>query len=307
MPATSIRDLVIKDDDLVVGTHGRGFWILDDITPLRQVAPATLQEAAFLFAPPEAWRFRGNKNTDTPLPPDEPAGENPPDGAVVHYFLKAPADGPVSLEIVDGGGAVVRRYRSDDPPEPPVEGRNIPDYWIRPPLPLSAAAGLHRFVWDLRYPPPAVLERTYPIAAVYRNTPAEPRGPWALPGAYTVRLTVGARTLTRPLRLKIDPRVKATPDDLRAQLERAQGIVRDLARSADALRQAKERARTADAAAARAPAEQETKLSELNRRLAAVYEIVQEVDAAPTSAALRSAQELRQELDAALATSAAAK
>jgi photosystem II stability/assembly factor-like uncharacterized protein len=307
MPATSIRDLVIKDDDLVVGTHGRGFWILDDITPLRQVAPATLQEAAFLFAPPEAWRFRGNKNTDTPLPPDEPAGENPPDGAVVHYFLKAPADGPVSLEIVDGGGAVVRRYRSDDPPEPPVEGRNIPDYWIRPPLPLSAAAGLHRFVWDLRYPPPAVLERTYPIAAVYRNTPAEPRGPWALPGAYTVRLTVGARTLTRPLRLKIDPRVKATPDDLRAQLDRAQEIVRDLARSADALRQAKERARTADAAPARAPAEQETKLSELNRRLAAVYEIVQEVDAAPTAAALRSAQELRQELDAALPASAAAK
>src|SRR5439155_627608 len=104
MPATSIRDLVIKDDDLVVGTHGRGFWILDDITPLRLLAPPALQEAAFLFAPEEAWRFRGNKNTDTPLPPDEPAGANPPDGAMVHYFLKGPATGAVSLEIVHAGG-----------------------------------------------------------------------------------------------------------------------------------------------------------------------------------------------------------
>jgi len=304
MPATSIRDLVIKDDDLVVGTHGRGLWILDDITPLRLVAPATLQEASFLFAPQEAWRFRWNKNTDTPLPPDEPAGENPPDGAVVHYYLKTPAAGPVSLEILDAGGAVVRRYRSDDPPEPPVEGRNIPDYWIRPFQALSATTGLHRFVWDLHYPPPAALERSYPIAAVYRNTPAEPRGPWALPGPYTVRLTVGGRTLTRPLRLKMDPRVKATPEDLRAQLERSQEIVRDLARSADAVRQAKERARTADAARARPPAEAAAKLTALNERLATVYGILQEVDAAPTAAALRAAQELRQELDSALAAKA---
>ena len=93
---------------------------------------------------------------------------------------------------MDAGGQVVRRYRSDHPPEAPIEGRNIPDYWIRPPQPLSTAAGLHRFVWDLHHPPPAVLERSYPIAAIYRNTPAEPRGPWALPGEYTVRLTAGA-------------------------------------------------------------------------------------------------------------------
>jgi photosystem II stability/assembly factor-like uncharacterized protein len=298
MPATSIRDLVIKDDDLVVGTHGRGFWILDDITPLRQVAPTMPQEAAFLFAPQEAWRFRWNKNTDTPLPPDEPAGENPPDGAILHYFLKAPAAGPVSIEIVDASGAVVRRYRSDDPPAPPVEGRNIPDYWIRPPRRLSTAAGLHRFVWDLRYPPPVVLERSYPIAAVYRNTPAEPRGPWALPAEYTVRLTVGGRTLTRPLRLKMDPRVKATPDDLRAQLERSQEIVRDLARSVEAREKVKkERGRTPDGAKASELAQAEAKLTSLNGRMATVYGILQEVDAAPTRAALQSAHELRQELE----------
>jgi hypothetical protein len=258
-------------------------------------------EAAFLFAPQEAWRFRSNKNPDTPLPPDEPAGQNPPDGAIVDYFLKAAAPAPASLEIVDAGGTVVRRYRSDDAPEPPVEGRNIPDYWIRPPQPLSAAAGLHRFVWDLHYPPPAALERSYPIAAIYRDTPAEPRGPWAVPGAYTVRLTVGGRTLTRPLKLKMDPRVKATPAELQQQLDRSQEVARDLARSADAVRRVKERARTADAARSRELAELETKLTALNARLATVYGILQEADAAPTAAALRSAQELRQELDAALA------
>ena len=300
MPATSIRDLVVKDDDLVVGTHGRGFWILDDITPLRQLAPAALQEAAFLFSPQEAWRFRWNKNPDTPLPPDEPAGQNPPDGAIVHYFLKAAAAGPVSLEIVDAAGTVVRRYRSDDVPEPPVEGRNIPDYWIRPPQTLSASAGLHRFVWDLHYPPPAALERSYPIAAIYRDTPAEPRGPWAVPGAYTVRLTVGGRTLTRPLRLKMDPRVKAAPAELQRQLEASQEIVRDLARSADAVRRVKEGART-DTARARELGELETRLTALNGRLATVYGILQEADATPAAAALRSAQELRQELEAALA------
>jgi photosystem II stability/assembly factor-like uncharacterized protein len=303
MPATSIRDLVIKNDDLVVGTHGRGFWILDDITPLRQVAPPALQEAAFLFAPEEAWRFRWNKNTDTPLPPDEPAGENPPDGAILHYFLKGPAAEAVSLEIVDAGGTVVRRYRSDDPPEAPIEGRNIPDYWIRPPQPLSTATGLHRFVWDLHYPSPAVLERSYPIAAIYRNTPAEPRGPWALPGEYTVRLTVGGRTLTRPLRLKMDPRVKATLDELRAQLERSQEIVRDLARSVEALEKLKkEHGRTPEGPKASELAQAEAKLTSLNGRLATVYGILQDIDAAPTAAALRSAQELRQELDSALAS-----
>src|SRR6186713_390230 len=137
MPATSIRDLTIKDDDLVVGTHGRSFWILDDITPLREIRADVPSADVHLFAPQQAWRFRWNKNTDTPLPPDEPAGQNPPDGAIVHYFLKGAAAGPVTLEIVDGAGTVVRRYRSDDTPEPPVEGRNIPDYWIRPPQVLS--------------------------------------------------------------------------------------------------------------------------------------------------------------------------
>jgi hypothetical protein len=133
MPATSIRDLVIKDADLVAGTHGRGFWILDDITPLRQITPDIARAPAYLFRPASAWRFRWNKNTDTPLPPDEPAAPNPPDGVVISYVLAQAAAGPVELEILEGAtGELIRKYSSTDPPETPVEGRNIPDYWIRP-------------------------------------------------------------------------------------------------------------------------------------------------------------------------------
>jgi nucleotide-binding universal stress UspA family protein len=286
MPATAIRDLVIKDDDLVVGTHGRSFWILDDITPLRQITPASLQEAAVFFRPQEAWRFRWNKNTDTPLPPDEPAGQNPPDGAIVHYFLKAAAAQPVVLEVLDAAGTVVRRYRSDDVPEPPVEGRNIPDYWIRPPQVLSAQPGLHRFVWDLHHAPPAAASFSYPIAAVAFDTPREPRGPWAVPGTYTVRITVDGRTLTQPLRIKLDPRVKTSPEDLRAQLERSLDVAREMARTRDALAQAKgERAAT---------------LAALSARLLSLYEVLQEADVAPTPAALETAEILRGQVTKAL-------
>jgi photosystem II stability/assembly factor-like uncharacterized protein len=302
MPATSIRDLVIKDDDLVVGTHGRSFWILDDITPLRQLTPASVQEGAVLFRPQEAWRYRWNTNTDTPLPPDEPAGQNPPDGAIVHYFLKAPATGRVTLEVVDASGALVRRYQSDDPPEPPVEGRNIPDYWIRPPQALSGQPGLHRFVWDLHHPPPAAAVFAYPISAVFRETPREPRGPWAVPGTYTVRLSVDGRALSQPLRVKMDPRVKSSAEDLRAQFERSMDVAREMARTRDALERIKaDRARVAEGPAADALSARATTLSDLNARLVTLYEILQEADAAPTPAALETAETLRGQVAKALA------
>ena len=302
MPATSIRDLVVKDDDLVVGTHGRSFWILDDITPLRQIAHATPQEAAFLFPPQQAWRFRWNKNTDTPLPPDEPAGQNPPDGAIVHYFLKGPASAPVVLEVLDSAGAVVRRYRSDDKPEPPAEGRNIPDYWIRPPQILPATAGLHRFVWDLHHhPAPAAAKFTYPISAVYANTPREPRGPWAVPATYTVRLTVDGRTLTQPLVLKMDPRVKTPPEGLRAQLDRSMEVADDMARTFDALRAVRaDQARFKEGARAKQLADRESKLTDLNAKVTALYTSLQEVDAAPTTAMVDAAAELRRRVTEAL-------
>ena len=226
MPATSIRDLVVKGDDVVVATHGRGFWILDDITPLRQMTAAVLNEDAHLFAPQEATRWRWNTWTDTPLPPDEPAGQNPPDGAIIHYHLKNAAAGPVTIDIIAPSGAVVRTYSSADAPEPPVDGRNIPDYWIRPPQRVSTAAGLHRFVWDLHYPAPAASSFEYPISAIYRNTWREPRGPWVVPGLYRVRLTVNGARVEQPLVVKMDPRVTDAGRRARAAVRAVDADVR---------------------------------------------------------------------------------
>ena len=235
MPATSVRDLVVKGDDLVAGTHGRGFFILDDITPLRQLDANVLGAPAHLFAPQEALRWRANKNTDTPLPPDEPAAPNPPEGAIVHYRLQAAAH-HVALELRDAAGRLVRRYASDDRPEEPVPGRNIPDYWIRPPQNLSAEAGLHRFVWDLREAVPKPSAFGYPMTAIRGDTPREPRGPWVPPGTYTVRLLVGGRAQEQPLAVRMDPRVKTAPSDLESQHALAQRLCAALSRLAQARR-----------------------------------------------------------------------
>jgi photosystem II stability/assembly factor-like uncharacterized protein len=218
MPATSIRDLVIHEDDVVVGTHGRSFWILDDIASLRQLDDKVAAAAVHLFQPQTAHRVRWNLNTDTPLPPEEPAGQNPPDGAIIDYLLKESAKDRVTLEILDGDDKLVRRYSSDDKPEPVVEKNlDIPTYWIRPTPILSAEAGVHRFVWDLHYPPPEGVARSYPMTAVIHDTPSEPRGPWVLPGQYTVKLTVGGKSWTQPLTVKMDPRVTTAPEGMKRQ------------------------------------------------------------------------------------------
>jgi photosystem II stability/assembly factor-like uncharacterized protein len=284
MPATSIRDLVIKDDDLVVGTHGRSFWILDDITPLRQAAPSVFAAKAHLFSPAAAYRFRWNKNTDTPLPPDEPAGENPPDGAILNYWLKSDA-GDVTLEILDADKAVVRRYSSADPPEPLVEGRNTPDYWIRPHRALSARAGVHRFVWDVRHERPAVPSFSYPISAIYMNTPRTPLGSWVLPGTYTVRLTVDGHVLTAPLSVRLDPRVQTPPAGLKMQYEMSRMLDDGLRRVADAL------------AAKRGSAET---LTRLQGQLTQLFGVVEGTDAAPTSQTIAAVHDVLADVGAAV-------
>ncbi|MEO8681485.1 MAG: glycoside hydrolase [Vicinamibacterales bacterium] len=296
MPATSVRDLVIKDDDLVIGTHGRSFWILDDITPLRQMAAATVAEDAHLFAPQEAWRFRWNKNTDTPLPPDEPAGKNPPDGAIIHYYLKAAARGPVTLEVLDGQGHAVRKYSSEDPPEPLVEGRNIPDYWIRPHQPLLKTAGLHRFVWDVHQERPLVNNFSYPIAAIAGDTPRVPLGSWALPATYTVRLTVDGKAQTQPLVVKMDPRVKASAADLRLQYDTSRAIDGALRRAADALREI--RATTPKTAALTAL---EQRITGAAAPLGQLFEAVEMSDSAPVPVAMAAWKAASATLEAALA------
>ena len=218
LPATSIRDLVIHQDDVVVGTHGRSFWILDNITPLRQLNTQVADADVHLFAPQLTYRMRRNNNTDTPLPPEEPAGQNPPDGAMLDYTLKSSA--PVTLEIFDEAGKLVRRFSSTDKPEP-VDPKElpVPTYWIRPPQILSSEPGMHRFVWDLHYPPPDSLEHEYPISAIYHDTPRYPLGPAVLPGNYNVKLTVAGKSYARPLIIKMDPRVKTAPDGLRQQFD----------------------------------------------------------------------------------------
>jgi photosystem II stability/assembly factor-like uncharacterized protein len=220
LPATSIRDLVVHQDDIVVATHGRSFWILDNITPLRQLMSEIEESPAHLFVPQRTYRVRRNNNTDTPLPPEIPAGRNAPDGAMIDYWLKArPAD-PVILEVWDASGKLARRFSSAD--QPPVvndKDLNVPTYWIRPERMLSSDAGMHRFVWDMHYSPPDALEHEYPISAIYRDTPRYPLGPAVLPGTYTVKLTVSGRTYTQRLTIQMDPRVKASIAELERQFQ----------------------------------------------------------------------------------------
>jgi photosystem II stability/assembly factor-like uncharacterized protein len=218
MPASSVRDVIIKNDDLVAATHGRGFWILDNITPLRQFGGNKIDN--LLLKPQTVLRVRGNLNPDTPLPPDEPAGENPPDGAMIDYFLTQDPDNPVTLEIKDSKGQTVRKYSSDDVPvEPDSKKLRIPKYWIRQPQLLSAKAGMHRFLWDMHYTPVPDVEPEFPIAATYRNTAPNATSPWVASGNYTVTLTVDEKTFTQTLTVAMDPRVKTSPADLRQQFD----------------------------------------------------------------------------------------
>lgn len=233
MPATSIRDLVIKDNDLVVGTHGRSFWIMDDIAALRNLAKVKSSNQTALYETGQAYRVRWNMNTDTPLPQEEPAGQNPPDGAIIDYYLNDDAKGVISMEILDATGKVVRTYKSNDAPYevPPV---NIPLYWIRPQQILSAAKGAHRFVWDM-HTQPLNLPPDYAIAAIYGQTAPNPTSPWVMPGVYTVKLNVDGKTYSQLLTVKMDPRVKTSAIGLKKQYDLSDKCYRDYKQaSADA-------------------------------------------------------------------------
>jgi hypothetical protein len=328
LPVSAVRDLVIHGSDLVVATHGRSFWILDDITPLRQLTAATAGGTT-LFRPAPAVRVRWNGNSDTPIPPDEPAGENPPEGAMLTYALAAPADSVV-LEILDRSGGLVRRYASTDR-APAIDSTvDIPFYWIRPAQTLATTAGMHRFVWDLRYPDPAVLEHGYPIAAVYRNTPREPRGTWVLPGTYTVRLTVAGKRYTAPLTVTMDPRVHTPAPVLARQFALGQEITAALTRDFDALARVRGlRAQIAtlrkgvtdvsilaavDSLDARLAALEgtgarrrsgENDLARLNGSLAGLFGIIQGADQVPTEQAVAGVAETQRALRAVLARWAA--
>lgn len=237
LPSTSMRDLLVKDDDLIVATHGRSFWVLDDVSPLRQLAATSEREKPRLFTPAAAWRVRRNTNTDTPLPADEPAGENPPDGAIVDYDLPHDVLGSVTLEVLDSQGNLLRKYTADDPVTPTAKELRtglIPSYWPLHQGPLPKTAGMHRWVWDLRSTAPTATHYEYPIAAVPRRTPLTPQGPLVVPGVYTVRLTVDGKSETAPITVKMDPRVHMS----QAELESLHAAQATMAASLDAIAKA---------------------------------------------------------------------
>ena len=229
LPVTSVRDLVVHENDLVVATFGRSFWILDDITPLRQLDSRVAASAVWLFHPEIAIRMRSSSDQGTPVPMDESLAANPPDGAVLDYYLKDKASSPIQLEIFDSEGKLVRRFASDEvlhktnPNDVPIQVE-----WIRDPRPLLAEAGMHRFVWDLHYALPKGVRGSY----------WGPAGPMTVPGNYTVNLTANGKSSTQPLTIKLDPRVKTSQDALARQFSLASKLAARLGEASAAVQQA---------------------------------------------------------------------
>ena len=324
LPRTSMRDLWIHENDLIVATHGRGFWILDDISALRQLDASFAGSDAALIKPGAAYRVRRDNYTDTPVPPDEPAAKNPPDGAVIDYYLGKPAQGPLRIEILDSKGKLVRSYSSTDKSDMTEENLKkqlIPLYWIRMPRTLRTDAGQHRWIWDLRYAEPVSTEHEFPISAVRHDTPRLPLGPVVVPGKYTVRLTVNGKTYEAPLTVKMDPRVKLSQAGLEQLFSVESKLASMLNDSSIAVMQAqavrsqldklKSQANGAVADAVKATSEkltviydQPTKpdaapantLKRLNGNASALYGAVGQSDSQPTKAQLDAAASLEHDL-----------
>jgi hypothetical protein len=244
-----VTDLQVRANDLVISTFGRALWILDDVTPLREMSPQIMASDAHLFRPATAMRVRWDNYEDTPYPVETPAGQNPPDGAILDYFLKSAPAGDITLTIYDGKGSEVAQFSSKATP-PDLGPANAPNYWFAPAVALPKAAGVNRFAWDLRYPAPQPLpygyngellgytEYTLADHAIAGDTPrVQPQGPLVVPGNYTLELRAGDKTLRQPLTIELDPRVHASQADLAEQLDLAQQITRGMKASYDAYQQ----------------------------------------------------------------------
>ncbi len=275
LPHTSVRDLIVHGDDLAIATHGRGFWILDDVEPLRELALRQAQDDT-LFTPETAYRVRWNTNTDTPLPPEEPAGQNPPDGAIIDYALTSPAQ-RVVISIFDAGERPIRTFSSDDPLPQPIPHLDKPTYWERPFARPQTSAGMHRFVWDLRDAPPHAMAQDLPISAVVRDTPRVPQGPLLPPGRYMVRLEVDGKVQQQPLLVVMDPRVTMSQTALQQQYRLAQQVADLIDRSA------------ASAAASKGNAKAAQAFEGINEAASFLLDEIDGADAPPTAAAVEAA------------------
>jgi photosystem II stability/assembly factor-like uncharacterized protein len=279
LPAVSVRDLAIHGNDLVIATFGRGFWILDDIAPLRQADGKIAASEVALYRPVTAVRLNPEEFNGTPLPFEEPQTKNPPDGAILDFYLKSPPAGEVKLEIVDAKGTVVRIFSSTARVEAPKRPGAVADGWIEPPPPLTARAGMNRFVWDLRYAPPGAEDP--------ENDFGRPvNGPQVLPGTYTVRLTVGGQSYTQPLKVTADPRSTATPQELQKQFDLCISIWRDTVRAIDA---------------ARASPALRPKLAPVIARLGTALTVAESADRTPPASAYQIAEQAARDLSALLA------
>lgn len=249
LPATPVTDLQVHDNDLVISTFGRSLWVLDDITPLREISLQIAAADVTLFIPAPATRVRWDNYQDTPYPIETPAGQNPPDGAILYYYLKTPPAGEITLTIYDGKGAEVAQFFSGTKPVPYLPA-NAPSYWFAEEPALSKSQGVNRFVWNLRYPSPQALpygysgklleytEYTLADHAVPGFTPRlQPRGPLVSPGKYTIELRIGDKSTRQSLIVELDPRVHASPAELSDQLELSLQISRGMKASSDAFYQ----------------------------------------------------------------------
>ena len=250
LPTTDVRDFAVHGNDLVAATYGRALWILDDLSPLRQASAQIASLNGYFFRPADAVRFRWDNDQETPLPPEVPAGKNPPDGAILYYFLKSVPSGELTIEVRDLNKNLVRRFTSVAPPADTTP-KNVPDYWFAPPVVLTKNAGLNRFAWDLRYDSPPTLpysywgnsldyvEYTLTVNSIPGETPVKQTlGPLVVPGKYEVTFIGGGVLMRQPLVVLPDPRVRATQDDLVAEFNASQKIVAGLKTSYSASKSA---------------------------------------------------------------------
>ena len=282
LPVVSVRDLAIHEGDLAIATHGRAFWILDNISPLRQAQADIASGGAYLYAPSAAWRLNPMRFSGTPLPPEVPQAKNPPNGAMIDYYLHGGAAGPVKIEIYDAGGKLVRKFSSEAKPAPAPRAAPIAAIWRPAPAGISTKPGMHRFVWDLRYPSPGHDDDEEAEFSGFGG------GPQVAPGIYEVRLIANGQTYTQPLTVRLDPRSKASAADLADQL--ALGL--KASAKIQECRGVKKGSAPDDVVAACARATSD---------LTAVLGVVESADRRPTAAAYALYDDAARRIDAAMA------